>query len=300
MVADAIASKGKAANSAVIRHKINADQRIQELYQSLLNKTFTTSHYHIFNVFEGKERTIYSLPYYPDRIVHHAIMNVLEPMFMKSFTADSYSSIKGRGIHSAAAKLKKSLRDINATRYCLKMDIKKFYPSINNDTLKQLLRRKIKCTDTLWLLDNIIDSAEGLPIGNYLSQYFANYYLTGFDHWIKEQLGVKYYFRYADDIVILSGSKEELHHLLAEIRNFLTCRLQLSVKDNYQVFPVEARGIDFLGYKFFHDHILLRKLIKQRFIKMITYTPNLKSIAAYNGWLMHCNSRNLQQKFLQQ
>ena len=105
MLADTLASKGKATSPAVIRHRSNSQQRIQQLHEALVNKTFTTSRYHIFKVFEGKERTIYSLPYYPDRIVHHAIMNVLEPIFMKSFTTDSYSSIKGRGIHSAAAKL---------------------------------------------------------------------------------------------------------------------------------------------------------------------------------------------------
>lgn len=298
VLADTLASKGKASTPAVIRHRANANKRLEQLQNRLQNKTFTTSRYKVFTINDGKERLIYSLPYYPDRIVHHAIMNVLEPMFMQVFTADTYSSIKGRGIHSAAGKLKKVLKNAADTRYCLKLDIKKFYPSVDNTVLKQLLRKKIKCADTLFLLDNIIDSSTGLPIGNYLSQYLANYYLTWFDHWIKEQKGIKHYFRYADDIVILSSDKQHLHSILADIKNYLSANLNLYVKDNYQIFPVESRGIDFMGYKFFHGHTLLRKSIKHRFVKMVRYTPSLPSIAAYNGWLLHCNSRNLRNKFL--
>jgi RNA-directed DNA polymerase len=129
----------------------------------------------------------YRLPYFPDRITHHAVMNILEPIFMQLFTSDTYSCIKKRGIHAAALAVKKALRNEPATRYCLKLDIKKFYPNIDHQVLKHLLRRKFKDEDLLWLLDEIIDSAPGLPIGNYLSQYFANFYLTYFDHWIKKQ-----------------------------------------------------------------------------------------------------------------
>lgn len=148
------------------------------------------------------------------------------------------------------------------------------------------------------LLDEIIDSANGVPIGNYLSQYFANFYMAYFDHWIKEVKRVKYYFRYADDLVIFSGDKESLHKLLAEIREYLEYHLRLTVKDNYQIFPVDARGLDFVGYKFFHTHTLLRKRIKKRFIKMLKNNKNDKSIASYKGWLLHCNSKHLLKKLL--
>lgn len=113
------------------------------------------------------------------------------------------------------------------------MDIRKFYPSVNHDILKAIIRKKIKDDDLLWLLDEIIDSADGVPIGNYLSQFFANLYMAYFDHWVKEELKVKYYYRYADDIVLLSDSKEQLRNWLLAIKVYLTSMLKLKLKDNY-------------------------------------------------------------------
>ena len=161
-----------------------------------------------------------------------------------------------------------------------------------------MLRRKFKDYKLLNLLDEIIDSAEGIPIGNYLSQYFANFYLSYFDHWIKEDLKIKYYFRYADDIVILNSDKRELHSILEKIRNYLTTNLKLEIKGKYQIFPIESRGIDFVGYKRFHTHVLLRKSIKQRFAKMLHNNRNNKSIASYYGWTKYCDSKKLIRKFL--
>lgn len=296
--ADKKAQKGKSNNYGVQLHNKTKEANLSLLNRMLVNKTYKTSDYDIFTVFEPKERQVYRLPYFPDRIVHHAIMNVLEPIFVANFTSDTYSCIKGKGIHAAANAVKKSLKDIPGTTYCLKLDIKKFYPSINHDCLKVLLRRKFKDNDLLWLMDEIIDSADGLPIGNYLSQYFANFYLSYFDHWIKETKGIKYYFRYADDIVILSSNKSDLHLILSDIKSYLKDNLKLQVKDNYQIFPVEARGIDFVGYKFYHTHTLLRKQIKKNFAKMLKNNPNKASIASYKGWTSHCNSKNLIKKLL--
>ena len=297
-LADSIARKGKSKQPGVILHDKNKEQNILKLHEVLKNKTYKTSEYTTFRIFEPKERLIFRLPYYPDRITHHAIMNILEPIFISTFTADTYSCIKGKGIHAASNAVKKALKETTGTRYCLKLDIKKFYPNVDHAILKALLRRKIKDNDLLWLLDEIIDSTSGLPIGNYLSQYFANFYLTYFDHWIKEVKGVKYYFRYADDIVILSDSKEYLHELLSEIRSYMTEKLNLTIKDNYQVFPVTSRGIDFVGYVFRHTHTLLRKSIKQNFARMLIKNKNDKSIASYKGWALHCNSKNLINKLL--
>ncbi len=297
-LADAKASKGKTRQYGVIVHSKNRDKNITKLRESLINKTYQTSPYSIFKIYEPKEREVFRLPYFPDRITHHAIMNVLEPIFMAVFTNDTYSCIKGKGIHAAACTVRKALNDEAGTLYCLKLDIKKFYPNVDHDILKGLLRRKIKDADLLWLLDEIIDSATGLPIGNYLSQYFANFYLTYFDHWIKEVKRVKYYFRYADDIVILSDNKSSLHELLAEIKTYLHSNLKLIVKQNYQVFPVKSRGIDFVGYRFYHTHTLLRKSIKKSFARMITSRNNPASIASYYGWAKHCNSKNLLKKLL--
>jgi RNA-directed DNA polymerase len=297
-LADNIARKGKITQHGIIMHDKNRDNNILTLHQMLINKTYKTSRYTTFTIFEPKEREIFRLPYYPDRIVHHAIMNVLESLFVSMFTADTYSCIKNRGIHAAAKALKNGLKDLDGTRYCLKLDIKKFYPSVDHDILKHLLRRKIKDNDLLQLLDEIIDSADGLPIGNYLSQYFANFYLTYFDHWMKEYRHVKYYYRYADDMVILSDNKAYLHGLLSDMQNYLHDNLKLTIKHNYQVFPVDDRGIDFVGYVFRHTHILLRKSIKQSFARMLKYNRNAQSIASYKGWAVHCNSKNLLRKLL--
>jgi retron-type reverse transcriptase len=296
-LADSIARKGKLNKPDIIEHDKNKEKNIQDLHEELKAKTYITSEYTIFKIYERKERVIFKLPY-RDRIVHHAVMNILEPIFVSTFTVDTFSCIKKRGIHAAGRAVVKALKDIPGTRYCLKLDITKFYPSVDHSVLKQLLRKKIKDTDLLWLLDGIIDSADGLPIGNYLSQYFSNFYLTYFDHWIKEEKKVKYYFRYADDMVILADNKPCLHQLLFEISKYLQENLRLEVKDNYQVFPVKDRGIDFVGYVFFHTHVLLRKSIKQSFARMLGRNKNPQSIASYKGWAKHCNSKNLVKKLL--
>jgi retron-type reverse transcriptase len=297
-LAEAKAQQGKSKQYGVRLHNKNREANIQALHEMLKNKTYRTSKYDIFKVYEPKEREIYRLPFFPDRIAHHAIMNVLEPIFVSTFTTDSYSCIKGKGIHAAANALKKALKNKQETTYCLKMDITKFYPNIDHDVLKSLLRRKFKDPDLLWLLDEIIDSATGIPIGNYLSQYFANFYLTYFDHWLKEDKRVKHYFRYADDLIILAANKPYLHALLAAIKTYLNGNLKLKVKGNYQIFPVEARGIDFVGYRFYHTHTLLRKSIKQNFARMVKKRPSKASIASYKGWAKHCDSKHLVKKLL--
>lgn len=297
-LADKKASKGKKDQYGVKVHNVNREMNIKTLHEMLVTKTYKTSLYTTFMVYDPKEREVFRLPYFPDRIAHHAVMNILEPVFVSTFNANTYSCIKGRGIHAASRALQKALTDKEGTKYCLKLDIKKFYPSVNHDILKTLLRKKIKDNDLLWLLDGIIDSASGLPIGNYLSQYFANFYLTYFDHWLKEIKGVKYYFRYADDIVILSDNKPYLQSLLGDIREYFDKELKLSIKKNYQVFPVESRSIDFVGYRFYHTHTMLRKSIKQSFARMLAKRRNKKSIASYYGWAKHCDSRHLLKKLL--
>lgn len=295
--ADRKAQQGKSNQYGVIIHNRNREANLLVLQDMLESKTYQTSPYDIFTIHEPKERIVYRLPYFPDRITHHAIMNVLEPIFVNTFTADTYSCIKKRGIHKLLHKLKQDLTDVSGTTYCLKFDIKKFYPNVDHHTLKTLLRRKLKDPDLLWLLDEIIDSAPGLPIGNYLSQYLANFYLSYFDHWLKEEKGVKFYYRYADDIVILSNDKTKLHSLLADIKLYLE-ELKLEVKANHQVFPVAARGIDFVGYVFYHTHVMIRKSIKQSFARKLSKHPNHVSRHSYLGWLGHCNAKNLTKKLL--
>lgn len=296
ILADNNARKGKVQTYGVKAHDKSRGCNLITLQNLLMSGSYKTSAYTTFKIFEPKERDIHRLPYFPDRICHHAVMNVLEPIWVSVFTRDTYSCIKSRGIHAAVRKIKDDLIDKDGTQYCLKLDIRKYYPSINHQTLKGIIRRKIKDKALLTLLDEIIDSAEGVPIGNYLSQYFANLYLAYFDHWIKEEKKIKYYYRYADDIVILSHDKPSLHSILSEIRQHLE-GLKLDIKSNYQVFPVSSRGIDFVGYRFYHSHILLRKSIKKSFARKAK-SGNIKSLAAYYGWAVHCNSRHLLKKLL--
>lgn len=302
-LADQRARQGKKNRSEIIEHDKNKELDNFFLYLDLKNQSYKTSKYQKFKVFDPKERVIYKLPYFPDRIAHHAIMNVLEPVWVNIFTADTYSCIKDRGITLLYKQLKKALqKDREGTKYCLKLDIKKFYPSIDHDVIKQIIRKKIKDKAVLWILDEIIDSTEGVPIGNYLSQYLANLVLAYFDHKIKEVLHIKYYFRYADDIVLLSDSKEQLHEWLIIIKQQLA-ELKLNLKGNEQIFPVEARGIDFVGFVFRHDYILLRKRMKLKIKKLINKykqgqisKEDLKAkIDSYYGWLKLCNSKHFLQ-----
>lgn len=297
-LADWSARRGKRDTYGVKLHDRNKEENIRRLHQQLKDKSFRNSEYETFKIYEPKERLIFRLPYYPDRIVHHAIMNIMEPVWTKVFTADTYSCIKGRGIHAIIPKMKAALTN-ESTKYCLKIDIRKFYPSIDHNVLKEIVRRKIKDDDLLWLLDEIIDSAPGVPIGNYLSQYFSNLYLAYFDHFVKEELKVKYYFRYADDMVFLSDQKSELWDVFEMTKIFMR-NLKLEIKENYRVFPVE-KGIDFVGYVFYPTHTLLRKSIKQNMFRRIKQFKNNpkklnESLAAYNGWMKHCNSYNLRKK----
>lgn len=292
------AKRGKSKSKEIIEFEKVKYRKLSDLHHLLKDGKYKTSEYKIFTLFDPKQREIYKLPYYPDRITHHAILNIIEDIFVKTFTQDTYSCIKGRGIHKLFYKLKKDLRDTENTKYALKIDIRKFYPSINNDILKQLLRKKFKDPQLLSLLDEIINSTIGQPIGNYLSQFFANFYLSYFDHYVKEVLKVKYYYKYCDDILILTNTKEELHKILFEINNYLHYNLKLDIKTNYKIFPVDKNGIDIVGYKFFQKYILLRKSIKKRFIKMIKTNNNKKSIASYNGWLCHADCKNLQKKYV--
>lgn len=299
------ASKGKQHYKEVKMINANPDYYLKQIYLMLKNKTFKNSKYETFIKKEyNKERLIHKLPYYPDRIIHHAIMQIVEPIWKSSLIKDTYSSIKGRGIHKGVKRIKQFLRDKENTKYCLKLDISKFYPSIDNKILKQIIRKKIKDKGLLWLLDEIIDSTKGVPIGNYLSQYFGNLYLSGLDHFLKEQMHCKYYLRYCDDLVILSQSKDFLKDVLKEIQKF--CKnLKLTIKSNWQIFPIEARGLDFLGYKFYHTHILLRKNIKKLFTKKIKLIKKkkiiknpLNVIMSYVGWMTFANSKNLFNKYI--
>lgn len=324
------ARRDKGLYSAVQKTDEHLEERAKAIQKMLKNHTYKVSKYNVGVLKDKtKERILYKLPYYPDRIIQWAIMLQLSPIFEKTFTNFTCASLPGRGIHYASKKLDKYLNtNIEETKYCLKLDIQKFYPNINHEILKNLLRKKIKDKDLLIELDKIIDSMKtvslehlnisselkeksfipgrGVPIGSYLSQYFANFYLTYFDHWLKEQQNCKYVIRYMDDIVILSASKEYLHNLLKNIRSYLKENLDLEIKSNYQIFPVDDRGIDFVGYRHFHGYKLLRKTTLKDCKKIIEACHRSPAVlpdalwSAYNsyeGWLTWCDSNRIYKKY---
>lgn len=296
------ASIGKRNRSDVLEYGKNLEANLEELRRELLSHTYKTSDYHIFTLYEPKERIIYKLPF-RDRVVHWAIMLLIEPIWTRNFTRDTYACVKGRGIHPLLNKLRRDLQDNpEGTAYCLKLDVRKFYPSINHEILKEVIRQKIKDPELLWLLDGIIDSADtGVPIGNYLSQFFANLYLSELDHLLKESYGVRYYYRYADDIVLLADNKEKLHGWLVAINDYLNDYRRLSIKKNYQVYPVESRGVDFIGYVSYHTHVLARKKNKKALCRKVARLrkrglPDDEirlQVASEMGFMSHCNSNNL-------
>lgn len=309
------AKKGKGWYEEVKKVDEDLEYYLGNIQQMLINRTYKTSEYVTFiKKCSNKEREIYKLPYYPDRICQWAVLQVIEPILMRSLSDDTYSAIPGRGIHQAFLRLRKAVyNDADGTQYCLKFDVKKYYPSIDHEILKQKYRRLFKDNDLLWLIDEIIDSThgdKGIPIGNYLSQYSGNYYLSSFDHWIKEVNGIKHYYRYMDDIVILAGSKEYLHDLRKAIDVYLKDELKLTIKENWQVFPTRKRGIDFVGYRTFFGYSLLRKsTCKNMKAKMTRIKKDVSdkqgmsfsqwcSINSYKGWLMHCDSYRLQEKYI--
>lgn len=248
---------------AAFHHKLETE--LLRLQRELITHTYQPGSYREFVIHDPKRRVISAAPY-RDRIVHHALCNVLEPIFERVFVADSYAHRKGKGTHAAVERLTTFMRQYD---YALKCDIAKYFPCIDHAILKELIRRKIACKDTLWLIDTIIDAGNqhepialyypgdslftpylrgmGLPLGNQTSQFFANVYLNALDHFVKEALGRRAYIRYVDDFVILSDDKGDLWQVLQAIRHFLVMTLRLMLHPVKQwVLPVTS-GMDFFG-----------------------------------------------------
>lgn len=305
------ARKGKALKAAEV--DADLDNHLQGIQNMLLNKTFRSSEYRFFTKKDnGKIREIADLPYYPDRIVHWALIRVLEPLFLKTFISQTYAALPNKGTHACLNQLHEYFRDVEGTKYCLKLDVRKYFPSMDKEILKAKFRTFIKDEDTLWLIDRIIDDypKSGIPIGNYTSQYFGNFYLSEFDHYVKEELGIKYYLRYMDDIVILCDNKRQLWEWKDKIDTHMKDELHATLKDNAQVFPVESRGVDFVGYRSFHDYALLRTRTKKKLKRRCRYLlkkqekgepfneTDLGVIASYNGILMYGDCYRLRQETL--
>lgn len=296
------ARRGKASYKEVQKIDKNPRYYAEKIRALLLSKRFTTSKYQIFLKNCGtKNRYIYKLPYYPDRIVQHALMQIIEPIFVPTLIRDTFQSLKGRGTHDARKRLQKAIKNSHSN-YFLKFDIEKFYPSVNNEIMKNDVRRKIKCKDTLWLLDDIIDSTTGLPVGNYSSQILGNIYLSCLDHYAKEKLRIKHYFRYCDDFVILSDDKNQLHKIREQLFEYLG-DLKMKIKSNWQLSPIKDRGIDFIGWIFRDQNIRLRKRTAKRFIlktirlkrehNKVAPVSAISSMMSYWGQFKYTNSKRL-------
>lgn len=296
------AKKGKMHYSEVKYVENNLCECINYIQKILKEKKYVlTAEDYSFQLIndKGKERELYKLPYYPHRIIQWAIVNVVLDVFMKHYIVDTYASIQGRGIHKIVCKIKKTLVDhIDETQYCLKIDIKKFYTNINNNILMEKLKNKFKDKDFLDLMNVIIFSRgdKGQPIGSLLSQYLGNFYLSSFDHYCKEELRLKYYYRYMDDIVILHSSKEYLHNLKKFFDWILDNYFDLKIKENWQVFPVDSRGIDYVGYRIFRDKIILRKRIYKNARYSFSRKRLHKAHASYYGWCKHANVKMFMKK----
>lgn len=296
------ARKGKAWQNTIKVFENNTKENLKNIQKDLLNESFKTSEYKTKQVYEPKQRTIYILPFYPDRIVQHALMNIIEPLWDKRFIYDSYSCRKGKGQHKGS---RRCMEFVRRYKYCLKGDISKFYPSINHDIMYGLVEKTIKCPKTLNLLKNIIyaiGGGENIPIGNYTSQWLGNLYLHELDKYCKHTLKIKGYVRYCDDFILLHNDKNYLHYCLQKIKSFLQYELNLIMSKD-SVFPV-TQGIDFLGYRHFPRYILLRKSTAKRVKKRLSKLPKLlhqglitreqyiSSIESTKGWLKWCNSYN--------
>lgn len=288
------AKRGKLNYKSVSEVESSLGSHIRLLRRLLRARKFSTGKYTIKERVEGgKLREIYSLPYFPDRIVQHAILQKVGDRFVKSFIRDTFQSIKGRGTSDARKRVYRFIKREKPTYY-LQMDIRKYYPSVNNERLKVKIRRILKCKDTLGLLDNIIDSCEGLPIGNYTSQVLGNYYLTDFDWFVKQELCVKGYFRYCDDLVFFGGSPSELEIIRVKAVRFLR-REGLQVKPDWKITKLNT-GCDFVGYQFYESGFKLRKRIYKS-AKMALSARNDKSIPSYFGWVKVTKDSRIKRRY---
>ncbi len=309
------ARKGKRYRNDVLEFSYNLEENLIELSKQLKNGTYEHGGYRKFHVYDQKRRLISSAPF-KDRVVHHAICNIIEPMFEKRFISDSFSCRKKKGTHIGAKRLSKFVRaHSNKKTYVLKCDIRKYFDSMDHEILIELLERKIRDERVMWLLKEVIESShscenKGIPIGNLTSQLFANIYLNELDYFVKHTLKEKYYCRYVDDFVVLHNSPEKLRKIRSEIKIFLESNLKLKLHPKKQNIISASHGIDFLGYRIFESHRLLRKTNIKRFKKrlkfliemynygMVPFDTIRGSINSWMGYASHADSYGLRKSLL--
>lgn len=291
--------KSKKSVQYFLKHK---DELIQKLRTSLVNGTFKTSQYKIFTIYEPKKREIYKLPLYPDHILHHALINILGPIWQKMFIRDSYACIPGRGLHAAS---RRTMDFVRRNKYVLQCDIRKFYPSINHNKMMQIIARKVNDRRILKILKEIIFSVGGetnLPIGNLTSQWLGNVYLNELDYFVKHILHWRDYIRYCDDFCLYGNDKHQLKSMLNTVKRFIEINLFMSFSRT--IVRNVKDGVDFIGYRHFRKFVLLRKKsalkIKRRILNIIKYHDWSEhcagQVAAAYGWLKWACTYNFRNK----
>jgi retron-type reverse transcriptase len=310
--------KSKYGVEAMVFHK-NETYNLMQLKQSLIDETYEFSGYTRFKVYEPKERIV-DAPHYRDKIVQIAINNILKQVYYPIFIYDSYACIDNKGTHKCVDRIQHFIRkakwQYGGTAYIIKIDIRKFFYSIDRGILKKLLTKKIKCEKTLRLLYKIIDSADaigplGLPLGNTISQIGANIYMNEVDQYAKRRLGLKYYVRYADDIVIVVESKQKARDILSLLTDFIKRKLNLDTnKNKTKIFPIN-QGVNAVGFKIYATHRLLRNDSKKKIKRKAKKRRRLiiegrmtteKAEQILNSWLGHARhgcSYNFVQRLLE-
>jgi len=260
-----LARRGKRYNADALQFGSNLEENLLCLRDELRSGDFRTGEYRIFTVYEPKERLVAALPF-RDRVVHHALCRVIEPIWEARFIHDSYACRVRKGTHAGVDRLTQFLREVRREGevYVLKMDVRSYFPSVQHGILLQLLARHIRCSETMRLIEEIISSwpvngiGIGLPIGNLTSQLCANIYLHELDQFAKQDLKAKRYLRYMDDAVIVHNDKKWLRAAHKSIAGFLDEQLCLQLNSKTSIFPA-AQGVNFLGYRIWWSHRLLRK-----------------------------------------
>lgn len=264
------ALRGKRHKSSSIRFLAQCRDNLRLVQQKLSSRSWYPDEYNTFTIHEPKERLITAAPF-EDRVVHHAIMNMVEPHLERFSIHDSYACRRGKGLHTAIARARTYQR-----RYAwfLKLDIRKYFDSIDHSVLKCLLVRRFKDRDLVDLFSRIIDSAstrpgKGLPIGNLTSQHFANFYLGHLDHSVKDTLGRKAYVRYMDDFCVWSHSKADLQEVKMHVEEFLNTSLRLTLKETATRLAPVSYGMPFLGFRVFPHTIRMKRETLRRFVRKL-------------------------------
>jgi len=294
---------GKRKKKDVIGFQLQLGDNLVQLYQELRDKTYVHGGYSAFNISDPKPRNIHKA-LVRDRVVHHLLYKELYWHFHDKLIFDSYSCRKYKGTHKGLDRFKlfagKVSKNNRQTCYVLKCDIRKFFASIDQEVMINILERHIEDPDIKWLIEQVLKSFStttstiGLPLGNLTSQLLVNIYMHEFDMYIKQELRVRYYIRYADDFVILSRDKKYLEKLLQNIETFLKEKLHLSLHPDKVSIQTYGCGVDFLGWTHFSHHRTIRTATKRKIIKNLKHYPRPETVNSYRGLLGHGDTYGIQ------